>query len=68
MEKREKTWQSMSISNEVFDKLDTVRERTEREMGMKLSWTKFFSHLLRDLERPVLAKPQLPTKSAASGK
>ncbi len=59
MDKRGRTWQSMSISNEVFDKLDVVRERTEKEMGMKLSWTSFFSHFLREMER-LLPKPPAP--------
>ena len=48
--KREKTWQSMSISNDVFNRLDVVRERTEKKVGMKLSWTKFFAWILRDPE------------------
>ncbi len=48
--KREKTWQSMSISNDVFERLDVVRERTEKKVGMKLSWTKFFAWILRDPE------------------
>lgn len=43
---------SMSISNDVFDRLDIVRERTEKEVGMRLSWTKFFAWILRDLETP----------------
>lgn len=51
-QKREKTWMSMSISNDVFDRLDIVRERTEKEVGMRLSWTKFFAWILRDLETP----------------
>jgi hypothetical protein len=65
MDKRGKTWQSMSISNEVFDKLDIMRERTEGEMGMKLSWTKFFSHMLREFER---VSPKPPVKPAVSAK
>lgn len=51
MDKRGKTWQSMSISNEVFDKLDVMREKAELEIGMKLSWTKFFSRMIREFER-----------------
>lgn len=53
--KREKTWKSMSISNSVFDRLEVVRERTRRETGMRLSWTKFFEWILRDLEKKVAA-------------
>ena len=74
MEKRDKTWQSMSISNEVFDKLDVVRERTEKEMGMKLSWTRFFSHFLREMEKlapkpaPAPVRPVAPAKPAVSSK
>ena len=40
----------MSISNDVFNRLDVVRERTEKKVGMKLSWTKFFAWILRDPE------------------
>lgn len=64
MDKRDKTWQSMSISNEVFDKLDLVRERTEKDMGMKLSWTSFFSHFLREIEKLAPKPPQVPVRPA----
>ena len=40
----------MSISNDVFHRLDVVRERTEKKVGMKLSWTKFFAWIMRDPE------------------
>lgn len=59
-QKRGKTWQSMSISNDVFDKLDVVREKTEKTLGMKLSWTKFFGWMLQELDRAKPAAPPVP--------
>ena len=65
----------MSISNEVFDKLDVMRARTEKEMGMKLSWTSFFSHMLLEMERiapkpvpPPPVKPAIPAKPVAGSR
>lgn len=58
----------MSISNEVFDKLDVFRERVEKEIGMKLSWTSFFSHMLREIERVSPAVKPPPPKPAVSAK
>lgn len=65
--KRGKTWQSMSISNEVFDKLDVVRDRVEKEIGMRLSWTKFFGWILRKIEpAPQVKTVPVPAKPAGA--
>lgn len=42
-EKRRGDWKYMCIRKDVAARLDKARKRMEREIGFKLSWTKFFS-------------------------
>lgn len=48
--KRE-AWKYMCIRTEVTLRLDRQRKRMSREIGFKLSWTKFFALVAEKLEK-----------------
>lgn len=43
-----RSWHAVTIMNDVFDRMVEWRARWEKEVGMKLSWTKLFELVLAD--------------------
>lgn len=59
IEKKEKTWTALTVMNDVKARLDRVKRGKEREHGMTLSWSKFFSLILPGLEKALpIEKPR----------
>lgn len=50
-EKKEKTWTALTVMNDVKARLDRIREKRQKELGVELSWSKFLSLVMDDLEK-----------------
>lgn len=51
IEANPKIWKYMCIRGDVHGRLDRQRRRRAGKMGFKLSWTKFFTLVVDDLEK-----------------
>jgi hypothetical protein len=51
VEKKEKNWTALTVTNLVKLQLDKLKERREREVQMKMSWSKFFQFVASEMEK-----------------